>query len=246
MLMIPAIDVLNGSCVRLYQGDYGKAQQYDSDPVAVARRFEAAGAKRIHVVDLDAARGNGSHNRGVIRDVVAAVGCEVEVGGGIRSERDVEALLAAGVEYLIVGTLLAKEPKRVAGWVKAYGEHFYAGIDSRNGRVSIAGWEKDSHIKDVDLAKQVESFGLSGIVYTNIAVDGTLEGPDINGTNRIAEVSNVPVILSGGISSLTDVETVCESAHPAVIGMITGKAIYEGALDIDKAIAGCAERKTAS
>lgn len=235
MLVIPAIDLLNGSCVRLYQGDYEKAQSYDSDPVSVAKRFEAAGAERIHIVDLDAARGKGSDNRQVIRRIASSVDAVVEVGGGVRTERDVEMLIEAGVDFLIVGTLLVQDPKRAEGWIKRYGDKFLAGIDARDGRVSISGWERDSSVKDIDLAKKVADAGFAGIVYTNIAVDGTMSGPDLERTNTVAEATRIDIVLSGGISGLSDVERVLRDGHPGIIGIITGKAIYEGSLDLKTA-----------
>ena len=237
MLIIPAIDIMNGACVRLYQGDFRKAQRYDGDPEEVALRFQSAGARRIHVVDLDAARDKGSNNRDVIRRIVDSTDVEVEVGGGIRSERDVDVLKRIGVHTLIVGTTLVRDPKRVERWIEEFGPGFYAGIDALNGRVSIAGWEEDSLVKDTDLAKEARRMGFDGIVYTSIAVDGTLAGPDVDRTNSIAVASGLPVVLSGGMSSVVDVSRVIQNAHSGVFGMITGKALYEGNLDLAEAIA---------
>ena len=237
MLIIPAIDIMNGSCVRLYQGDFGKAKQYNADPVEVALRFQSTGARRIHVVDLDAARNKGSNNRDVIRRIVESTDVDIEVGGGIRTERDIEALKRIGVHTLIVGTALIREPKRVERWIDDFGPGFYAGIDALNGRVSIEGWEEDSLVKDTDLAEEARRMGFDGIVYTSIGVDGTLEGPDIDRTNAIAVASGLSIVLSGGMSSTVDVKRVIENAHSSVFGIITGKALYEGSLDLAEAIA---------
>jgi phosphoribosylformimino-5-aminoimidazole carboxamide ribotide isomerase len=237
MLIIPAIDIMNGACVRLYQGDFRKARKYDGDPEEVAIRFQTAGARRIHVVDLDAARNKGSNNRDVIRRIVESTDVEIEVGGGIRTERDVEALKRIGVDTLIVGTTLVRDPKRVQRWIDEFGPGFYAGIDALDGRVNIDGWEEDSLVKDTDLADETRRMGFDGIVYTSIAVDGTLDGPDLDRTNSIAVASGMSVILSGGMSSTVDVSRVVENAHERVFGMIVGKAIYEGNLDLAEAIA---------
>lgn len=242
MIIIPAIDILSGGCVRLHQGAYDRAKRYDEDPVSVARTFETAGATRIHVVDLDAARGSG-HNRSTISKICEAVSAEIEVGGGVRTLDDVEALFAAGVDRLIVGTALVRDPQAVSGWLDQRGGRFTAGIDARDGVVRISGWEQASDLHDVDLAVTAAEMGFGEIVYTNIAVDGTLEGPDIDGTNRIARASGLPVILSGGVGSIEDVERVVEAADPGVAGIITGKALYEGALDLETAIKRTGERR---
>lgn len=237
MLIIPAIDILNGACVRLYQGDYGKAQEYHSNPVDIAAKFEETGARRIHVVDLDAAKGAGVHNRGVISEIARRVSVEVEVGGGVRSEAEIDALIDAGVSRMILGTVLIRDPDSVAGWVAKYGDTLIAGIDARDGIVKVSGWEENSSLQDTDLARRVAEMGFSSIVYTNIAVDGTLEGPDIEGTNGIAEASGIDVILSAGIGSIADVKRVLSLRHERVIGAIAGKAIYEGTLDLSEALA---------
>jgi len=237
VLVIPAIDLRDGSCVRLYQGDYDKSKEYETDPVAVAHRFEAAGATRLHVVDLDAARGSAGNNRNVIRRLLREVHVEFQVGGGVRSEEDIEALHDIGAEMLIVGTALVREPNRVRSWIERFGGGFIAGIDARDGNVSISGWEEDAGITDIDLAQDACSMGFDGIVYTNIRVDGTLTGPDLPRTNAIAEASGIDVILSGGIGTLGDVRAVCAGAHAGVIGMVIGKALYEDTLGLSDAIA---------
>jgi len=239
MTILPAIDLLDGKCVRLFKGDYDKSKTYDRDPVETAMSFQSAGTRRIHIVDLDAARGQG-HNREVFKQIRHNVKCTLEVGGGIRSEKDVEELLEAGVDRLILGTILTKEPALVTSWVNNYGPHFVAGIDALDGIVKVAGWEESGGMSDLELARKVADMGLISIIYTNIDRDGTLEGPDVERTMAISEASGLPTIVSGGISSLDDCIQVVEASKdkdPGISGIITGKAIYEGHLDLIEAIA---------
>jgi len=236
MLIVPAIDLLGGRCVRLNQGDYAQAEAYDLDPVEVARGFVAAGAKRIHLVDLDAARTGAGTNRAVIGAIRKAVGVMVEVGGGVRTAEDVQALVDQGVDRLVVGTVLVKNPELVGGWVSKFGAKFVAGIDARDGEVKVSGWEEGSALKDVDLAARCRSLGLVSIVYTNIARDGMLGGPDLERTLEVAEASGLPVILSGGIASMADFEAIRRADHPLLAGVITGKALYKNRIDLAEVI----------
>ncbi len=237
MLVVPAIDLLGGRCVRLHQGDYAQAETYDLDPIEVAQGFVAAGAQRIHLVDLDAARTGSATNRAVIGAIRKAVEVLVEVGGGIRSDDDVKALIDQGVDRLVVGTVLVKNPERVAGWAARFGAKFVAGIDARDGEVKVSGWEEGSALQDVDLAARCRRLGLISIVYTNIARDGTLGGPDLERTLLVAEAAGLPVILSGGIASLDDFETIRRADHPLLAGVITGKALYKNRIDLAEVIA---------
>jgi len=238
MLIFPAIDILNGRCVRLSQGDYERATLYAEDPLAVALWFAAAGARWLHLVDLDAARrpAGGSEagpeqrdNRGLIAEIKRESGCLIEAGGGIRGEDDVEKLLEAGVDRLILGTLLAKDPDRVGEWVKRYGRVFAAGIDARDGSVKVAGWREGAGIGDLELARRAAGLGCRGIVYTNIARDGMLGGADVGRTRLVAEASGLPVILSGGVGGTADLEAA--EAAGGLAGAIVGRAVYEGRLD---------------
>jgi phosphoribosylformimino-5-aminoimidazole carboxamide ribotide isomerase len=231
--IIPSIDILEGQCVRLTQGDYSNVTVYDKDPAAVARRFEQAGAGRIHVVDLDAARGDRTVNRKKIRKIRRAVSCTIQLGGGIRSDSDIEELLDLGIDRLVLGTTFARKPELMEGWSAHYGRIFLAGIDAREGTVYVSGWEDPTPIKDLDLARKARDLGACGIIYTNIEKDGTLSGPDIERTNLIAESAGIPVILSGGIGDTNDVESVAQNAGAGVVGIITGKAVYEDRLDLD-------------
>jgi phosphoribosylformimino-5-aminoimidazole carboxamide ribotide isomerase len=236
MLIIPAIDLLNNSCVRLYKGDYSKSIVYSEAPEKTAVSFEETGVQRIHIVDLDAARGKGRHNRDIIKRIRDSVSCIIEVGGGVRAKKDIEELLGIGVNKLILGTILIKNPREVIDWIKEYGNIFTGGIDVVNGYVKISGWEQGSGIIDSDLANKLKSWGINEIIYTNITKDGTLTGPDIVNTNRIAEVSGLEVILSGGISSDEDIEEVYNKKNEHVAGLITGKAVYENKIDLKKVI----------
>jgi len=237
MLVVPAIDLLGGRCVRLLQGDYAQAETYDLDPVEVALGFVAAGARRIHLVDLDAARSGAATNRKVIGDIRRAVGVTVEVGGGLRSDDDVQALIDLGVDRLVVGTVLVRDPGKVAGWALRFGEKFVAGIDARDGQVKVSGWEEGSAVQDVELAARCRQLGLISIVYTNIARDGTLGGPDLERTLIVAEAAGLPVVLSGGIASWDDFEAVRRADHPLLAGVITGKALYKNRIDLAEVIA---------
>jgi phosphoribosylformimino-5-aminoimidazole carboxamide ribotide isomerase len=237
MIIIPAIDLLNGSVVRLKQGDYGKAKYYSGEsPAETARRFESYGIKRIHLVDLDAAKGEGLNNRESIRSIRKAVSCVLEAGGGIRNEDDVRELLDLGIDRLILGTVLVKDPDKARCWAERYGRKFIAGIDARNGTVHIAGWREAGAQTDIDLARRAASLGACSIVYTNIARDGMLEGPDIERTSLVAREAGIPVIVSGGVSGEKDVLAAAEFAGAGIPGIIIGKAVYEGKIDLESLV----------
>ena len=245
MIVIPAIDLLGGSCVRLAQGSYASARRYAGDPAEVALGFARAGARWVHVVDLDAARGLAGANRDAIRRIRGALGAAgLEVGGGIRSAGDLAELGAAGVDRLVLGTVLVRAPAEVASWVRARnareaaaaGPELWAGIDACDGRVRVSGWEEEGGLQDLELARRARELGLAGVVYTNIARDGTLGGPDIERTNRVAEAGGLPVILSGGIGSMEDVDRVARERAQGVVGVIVGKALYERRVDLEELI----------
>lgn len=236
MLIIPAIDLLGGKCVRLYKGQYDRSQVYSEDPVSMALFFQKAGARLIHLVDLDAARGEGKNNRDQIAAIVKAVQVDVEVGGGIRNEADVEALIQIGVKRLILGTILIKSPQKVAAWIKRYPEvDFIAGIDALGGEVKVNGWEEGSGKKDYQLAIEAKEMGIKALIYTNISRDGTLEGPDVENSLRVAHACGLPLIISGGVGGLDDLEQIAQKNESLFWGVISGKAYYEGRLDLKKA-----------
>lgn len=250
MNIIPAIDLLNGEAVRLYQGSYDQVKSYSRDPVETALKFQSEGAKHLHVVDLDAARWKGGdpsgkkHNREQIRRIAEATEMTLEVGGGIRSDEDIRELMDAGIRRLVVGTLLVKNPGMVRSWIERYDADFIAGIDARDGEVKIAGWEDGSSVKDDVLASSMADLGVKGIIYTNISLDGTLKGPDIQRALHIAEASGLPVTVSGGMGSMSDCRDVAEAAAanpgaeniPMIEGVIIGKALYEGSISLAEAI----------
>jgi len=227
MLIIPAIDILNGKCVRLYKGDYSKVDVYSSHPVEIAQRFVEAGTRLIHIVDLNAAGGFRNNNRRAIRNIRKHVSCILQVGGGIRSEADIEELIDIGVERIVLSTMIVKNPKLVSQWIIKYGYYALGGVDAVEGKVKITGWTGSTDLEDTALALKLKSMGLREIIYTSIARDGTLSGPDILRTNSLAEIANLPVILSGGISSGEDVEEVFNKRDKNIIGIIMGRALYE-------------------
>lgn len=232
MLLIPAIDLLDGRCVRLLRGSFSQATRYDADPVEMARSFADLGARWLHVVDLDAAEGRGKDNRDVIGRIRAAVSARLEVGGGVRTEQDAGRLLALGVDRIVLGTVLVRSPRLASEWIARLGSRFVAGIDARDGRVKIAGWSADAGVSDVEAAANLAGLGITGLIYTSIARDGTLGGPDVPRTNAAARAARLPTILSGGIGSAADVETAAAEADPLVAGIILGKALYEGRVDL--------------
>lgn len=240
MKIIPAIDLLGGRCVRLQKGSYSDVTVYYEDPAEAAAVFQSLGVPRLHVVDLDAARGLGKNNREALRKIAAVFDGEIEVGGGVRSENDIEELLKAGADFLIAGTVLAKEPETVGRWVRRYGARFIAGIDALKGEVRVSGWEKGSGLRDEDLAKRAAEIGFAEIIYTNIDKDGMMSGPDIENTERIAEASGLPVILSGGVSRTEDLYRIAESG--GIDGAIVGKAFYEKTVDLEEALKRLSDR----
>jgi phosphoribosylformimino-5-aminoimidazole carboxamide ribotide isomerase len=235
-LVVPAVDLRAGRCVRLVQGSFDAVTVFPLDPAEQARRFAAAGARMIHVVDLDAAEGKGADNRTAIAAIRAAVSCALEVGGGVRSADDARRLVDLGVERIVVGTTLARSPETVAAWIRDLGRRFVAGIDARGGRVKVSGWASDADLADTDLAGRLAGLGIVGLVYTSISVDGTLAGPDVTRTAVVARAAGLPTILSGGIGGEADVEAAA-GVDLFVVGAIVGRAMYEGRVDLARLLA---------
>ena len=238
MLIIPAIDLIEGRCVRLERGDFNRIKVYSDNPVEVARRFEESGVKWIHIVDLDAARNFPAgklKNRSVIRKIARTVGCNVEVGGGVRSRDDVEELLNCGVDRIILGTIIVKKIETVENWLGEYGDVFIAGIDARDGIVRISGWKESGGIGDTELVRRIKDRGIGRVIYTNISRDGLLVGPDVDRTNLIAKISGLRVVLSGGISSESDIKYVFDRGFN-IVGVITGKAVYERRISLERMV----------
>ena len=244
MLIIPAIDLLDRRCVRLYKGDYAKSTVYRGDPVDTAASFAADGAQRIHLVDLNAARGDGRNNRTLISRIRRAVDVQIEVGGGIRSDRDVAELGEMGIDRLIVGTTLVKDPAAFGRWAAARPGRITAGIDAAEGLVKISGWKSATALTDTEAAKSAAALGAAEIIYTNIDRDGTLSGPDIDRCALISAESDLPVIVSGGVKGPEDfaalhrriAEEQRKGSPSRLIGIITGKALYEGAFALREMI----------
>lgn len=238
MLIVPAIDLLDGRCVQLQQGDFERARRYGRDAATVAARFEQQGALWIHVVDLDAARGGGANrgagaNREVIDSIRKAVGVRVQVGGGVRTVRDAEALLDLGVDAVVVGTTLAARTAEVLAWAERWPGRVIGGVDARGGQVQVRGWSESAGGERA-LAGALRGSQLAGLIYTAVDRDGMLGGPDRAGGRAAADASGLPVLLSGGIGSQADLQAV--AADGAAVGAIVGTAIYERRVDLGTAI----------
>jgi phosphoribosylformimino-5-aminoimidazole carboxamide ribotide isomerase len=239
MLLIPAIDLKDGRCVRLKQGDLDDATIYGDDPAAVARRWVDAGAQRLHLVDLNGAVAGKPRNEAAIRAIVEAVGAEVPVqlGGGIRSLETIERYLDDGLSYVIIGTAAVKNPGFLHDACGAFPGQVIVGLDARDGKVATDGWSKLTRHDVVDLARKFEGYGIEGIVYTDIGRDGMLTGVNIDATVRLAQAVGVPVIASGGAGSLEDIDRLLAVESEGVEGVILGRALYEGTLDFGAALA---------
>ena len=237
MLIIPAIDLRQGKCVRLAQGRKEAATAYDRDPIDVAKAFEAEGAKMIHVVDLDGAFGEEqSPNRSVATRVINSVGIPVQFGGGIRKIEDLEELISAGASRVVIGTLAAESPETLARLVERFGARVVVGIDARDGQVMTRGWEAHGEIEAVDLARRIAGSGVERIVYTDIARDAMLTGPTIEQTCLIARETGLKITASGGISCLEDIQRLARVSESGVDSVIVGKALYEGRFTIKEAL----------
>ena len=238
MLIIPAIDLKDGRCVRLKQGDMSTATVFSDDPVAMAKHWAAQGAKRLHIVDLNGAIAGRPKNEKVIRDVIAAVGekMAIQLGGGIRDLDAIESYIDAGVTYVVVGTAAVKNPGFLSDACYAFPGHVIAGLDAKDGKVAVEGWSKMTGHDVVDLAKKFEEYGVEAIIYTDIGRDGMMTGINIDATLKLAQALKTPIIASGGLNSVKDVETICARLVPeGIIGAIAGRALYEGKLDLKAA-----------
>lgn len=237
MDVIPAIDILGGQCVRLYQGDYAQAQTFGEDPVAMAQHWERQGAGRLHVVDLDGAKQGHPVNLDVIQAIAQTLSIPVQVGGGLRSVEHVAQLLDRGVQRCILGTVAVEQPDLVKQLCDRFPGRIVLGIDARDGWVATRGWLETSQIRALDLAQTLSPLGLAAIIYTDIHRDGTLQGPNLDALRELAEPLSIPVIASGGVSSLTDLLTLLRLEPLGVSGAIVGRAIYTGHLVLKEAIA---------
>lgn len=232
MLLIPAIDLKDGVCVRLRQGRMDDDTVFSDNPVEMAGKWVAAGGRRLHLVDLNGAFAGEPVNGGVIRAIAQAYPqVPIQVGGGIRDEATIQAYLDAGVTWCIIGTQAVKDPDFVARACAAFPGHVMVGLDAKDGRVAINGWAEVTDINVVDLAKRFENDGVSAIIYTDIGRDGMLQGPNVAATTALANAVNIPIIASGGITNIDDIRALCAADTDNITGAITGRAIYEGTLD---------------
>jgi len=235
MLLIPAIDLKNGFCVRLLQGESDKETVYSNDPAAMAVTFEEAGAKRLHLVDLDGAFQGEGANISSIRSILKNVSIPVQIGGGLRTEEDIDRMLALGVSAVIVGTMAVKHPDVLEKLLKKYtDEQIILGIDARNRKVSIEGWKESTEIQDVKFALRWKNSGIKRVVFTDISRDGMLSGPNLTALREMAEHTGLKIVASGGISSMDDLEQLKTLEPNGVDQAISGKAIYEGKIDLKR------------
>ncbi|HQU87231.1 MAG TPA: 1-(5-phosphoribosyl)-5-[(5-phosphoribosylamino)methylideneamino]imidazole-4-carboxamide isomerase [Denitromonas sp.] len=233
MLLIPAIDLKDGHCVRLKQGEMDDATVFSEDPGATARHWLDQGARRLHLVDLNGAFAGKPVNEKAIKQIVQAVGDDipVQLGGGIRDLETIERYLDDGISYVIIGTAAVKNPGFLQDACSAFPGHIIVGLDAKDGKVAVDGWSKLTGHDVVDLALKFEDYGVEGVIYTDIGRDGMLSGVNVEATVRLAQALRIPVFASGGIASVTDIEALCAVEHEGVVGAITGRAIYEGTLD---------------
>ena len=236
MLLIPAIDLKDGKCVRLRQGRMEDSTIFSDDPVAMAARWVEAGARRLHLVDLNGAFAGQPVNAQVIRRIAQIFpDLPIQVGGGIRDEQTVEAYLDAGVQFVIIGTKAVQEPGFVNDLCAEYAGHIIVGLDAKDGRVAVNGWSKLSKHDVIDLARIFERYGVEAIVYTDISRDGMMQGVNVEATVRLAQAISIPVIASGGVSTLDDVRALCAVEKEGIMGAIIGRALYDGAIDLIEA-----------
>jgi len=233
MLLIPAIDLKDGRCVRLKQGDMSESTTFGEDPAAMARRWVQAGARRLHLVDLNGAFAGKPVNEPAIRAILAEVGDEVPVqlGGGIRDLDTIERYLDDGLSFIIIGTAAVKNPGFLHDACSAFGGHIIVGLDAKDGKVATDGWSKLTGHEVVDLAQKFQDYGVEGVIYTDIGRDGMLTGINIDATVKLARALTIPVIASGGLSNMADIEKLCAVEAEGIEGVICGRAIYSGDLD---------------
>ena len=233
MLLIPAIDLKDGHCVRLEQGDMKASTTFSEDPAAMARRWLAAGARRLHLVDLNGAFAGKPVNESAVKSIIRAVGDEipVQLGGGFRDLDTIERYLDDGLSYVIIGTAAVKSPGFLRDACTAFGGHIIVGLDAKDGKVATDGWSKLTGHEVIDLAKKFEDYGVEAVIYTDIGRDGMLTGINIEATVKLAQALTIPVIASGGLAGMADIEGLCAIEAEGVEGVICGRAIYNGALD---------------
>ncbi len=236
MQIIPAIDLLDGHCVRLHQGDYGQVTRFNDDPVAQALDWQRQGAQRLHLVDLDGAKTGQPVNDQAVKAITSALSIPVQLGGGVRSAERAEELLQCGLDRVILGTVAIEKPELVKELASRHPGKVVVGIDAKDGLVATRGWIETSTVQATELAKSFEGSGVAAIISTDIATDGTLAGPNIDALRAMAEASSIPVIASGGIGTLEDILSLLSIAPLGVSGVIVGRALYDGTVDLAEAL----------
>lgn len=237
MIVIPAIDLKEGKCVRLEQGLMDKDTVFNDNPAAQARAWQDQGAEMLHIVDLDGAFAGEPKNRTAIEAIIGALTIPSQLGGGIRDLATIEAYLTMGVSRVIIGTAAQRNPELVREACARFPGRIVVGIDAKNGMVAVQGWAEVTDITAIELAQKFEGFGVSAIIYTDISRDGMMQGPNLEATKLLAEAISIPVIASGGVSSLTDIKNLMAIEESGVTGVITGKAVYTGAINLTEAVA---------
>lgn len=236
MIIIPAIDLKDGKCVRLIQGDFNRVNLYDENPVDIAKQWQSKGSQRIHIVDLDGSLAGLPRNMEIIKNIVKEIDIPVQIGGGIRNIETIDMYLEMGVQWVILGTMAIKDHSLIKKACENYKGHIILGIDAKNGQVAIQGWTEKTDQSPVALAKFYEGFGLEAIIYTDIKRDGMEIGVNVEATKHLSQSVSVPVIASGGVSGIQDIEKLMDVESVGIIGVIVGKALYTGALSLEKAI----------
>ena len=243
MEILPAIDLLDGACVRLHQGDYDQVTRFSEDPVAQALSWQSQGATRLHLVDLDGAKRGEPINDAAVRAITSALDIPVQLGGGVRSLERAEELIACGLDRVILGTVAIEQPQLVQELAQRHPGRIVVGIDANNGRVATRGWIEQSDVLATDLAKEFSAAGIAAIITTDIATDGTLAGPNLEALRTMAQCSAVPVIASGGIGCMADLLSLLPLEPLGVTGVIVGRALYDGRVDLAEAIAALGEAR---
>ena len=236
MIIIPAVDIKNEKCVRLFQGRMDSETVFSDDPAAMAKKWEGEGAKIIHVIDLDGAVEKSPRNLNSIRKIIEGINTPIQVGGGIRNEKTIGMYLDLGVRRVIIGTEAIQNPRLVEDACRLFPDQIVVGIDARNGLVAIEGWTKTTQMRAVDLSKKFEDCGVAMINFTDIHRDGMQTGPNIDETRRLAEAVSIPVVASGGVATIDDIKNLMPLKAVGVVGVITGRALYSGSLNLKEAL----------
>ncbi len=236
MEIIPAIDLLQGKCVRLNQGNYNEVTDFNSNPVEQALIWESQGAKRLHLVDLDGAKTGEPINDHTIKEINKSINIPIQLGGGIRKKERAKELFNLGIDRLILGTIAIESPELVEELAKEYPNRIAIGIDAKKGKVATRGWLEESEIDSIELTKRFNALNLAAIISTDISTDGTLKGPNVASLREIAEISNNPVIASGGIGSISDLISLMVHESEGIAGIIVGRALYDGSVDLQEAL----------